>query len=486
MNADARERLIDLLIDSYADPDLFNSTFIDRGDYCNYQAEWCRDLVKHRCLAIETGNQTGKDFWIGGLVPWWLYTRPNSLVIITGPGQSLLGTVTFKEIRRAIDKAPLLQAIRPAAMSAGIKSSPHTVTLGPGWQALGFSTTTIERASGQHNANLLVIVEEASGVEPEMWDAIESLGYTKLVAIGNPLRAEGGFVDLCNEAASDKARGVPVSEATCYRNLPSTASPHATWDKSPVGLADRTWLDAVERKYGKDSLWYRSHVLAIRPTLSNEQLIPELHLDVCIGPETTKAVARLRADGKGGRRRLGCDVGEGCGNARTVVLVRDELGILDIHASRYTGPGDAAEVMCKLADKWGVKESEISYDGAGQTGKRLGNALARRGYSRAYAYFGSGSGGKRCTNFRTACALAFARRLDPDHYHGPGSTWLPFAIPAGQHWEPMREELLELRYHLQGDLSALEAKEDFVDRLGRSPDYADAMAQLFREEAIAG
>lgn len=486
MSGDEREKLIDLLIDSYDDPDIFNSAFIDRGEYCDYQAQWCRDLVEYRCLAIETGNQTGKDFWIGGLVPWWLYTRPNSLVIITGPGQSLLGTVTFKEIRRAIDKAPLLQAIRPAAISSGIKTSPHTVTLGPGWQALGFSTTTIERASGQHNANLLVIVEEASGVEDEMWDAIESLGYTKLVAIGNPLRAEGGFVDLCNEAASDKTRGVPRSEATCYRNLPSTESPHAKLDKSPVGLADRTWLDAVERKYGKDSLWYRSHVLAIRPTLSNEQLIPDADLDRCIADATAKTVSRLRADGKGGRRRLACDVGEGCGNARTVVIVRDDLGILDCSASRYTGPGDAADVISHQCDKWGVREADVSYDGAGQTGKRLGNALAKRGLGRSLAYFGSGGGGKRCTNFRTACALALARRLDPDHYHGPGSTWIPFHIPPGEHWEPMREELLQLRYHLQGDLSALETKEDMMDRLGRSPDFSDAMSQLWREEAIAG
>src|SRR5208337_2573593 len=171
---------------------------------------------------------------------------------------------------------------------------PHTVTLGPGWQALGYSTTTIDGASGQHAGQLLVIVEEASGLEKEMWDAIESLGYTKLVAIGNPLKAEGGFVDLCNQALSDQVRGVPTFEAACYKNLPSTASPHATWSKSPVGLADRTWLDACERKYGRDSLWFRCHVLAIRPSLVNEQLIPEADLDRCVTRETQELVTRLR------------------------------------------------------------------------------------------------------------------------------------------------------------------------------------------------
>jgi len=168
------------------------------------------------------------------------------------------------------------------------------------------------------------------------------------------------------------------------------------------------------------------------------------------------------------------------------VLVRDDLGILDCQASRYTGPHDAAEIMSKLAEKWGVIQGNVSYDGAGQTGKRLGNALAKRGFPYARAYFGSGSGGKRCTNFRTACALALARRLDPDHFHGAGASWVPFHIAPDLNWPAMREELLELRFHLQGGLSALELKEDFMERLGRSPDFADALGQLFQEEAIAG
>jgi hypothetical protein len=482
-NSDAENRLTELLARSHNDPDLFNACILARAPFCDYQRQWCKDLVTYRCLSIETGNQTGKDYWIGGIVPWWLWTRKDSLVIVTGPGQSLLGSVTWKEIRRAIERAPIPMGGR---VSTGIKTSPHTVTLAHGWQALGFSTTSVERASGQHAGQLLVIVEEASGVPAESWDAIESLGYAKLVAIGNPLRSEGGFVDLCNQALSDQVRGVPKAEATCYRNLPSTASPHAHLDRSPVGLADRTWLEAVERKYGADSLWYRAHVLAVRPTLANEQLIPEADLDRCVNAESLRVAETIREAGRGGKRRIGCDVGEGCGNARTVVAVRDDVGIRELHASRYTGPGAAAEIIVKLAARHNVAESEISYDGAGQTGKRLGNALARRGAARARPYFGSSSGGKRCTNLRTACALSLARRLDPEHYPGVGISWHPFAIQPGADWPAIREELHALRYHLEGDQSALESKEDLMDRLGRSPDFADAITQTFREEAVAG
>jgi hypothetical protein len=483
MTTDERERVTELLARSHDDPDLFNTCILARPPYFEHQRQWCRDVVGYRTLAVETGNQTGKDFWIGGVVPWWLLTRKDSLVICTGPGQSLLGSVTWKEIRRAIDDSPFDLGAR---VSVGIKTSPHTVTLGTGWQALGYSTTSVERASGQHAGQLLVIVEEASAVEPEAWEAIDSLGYTKLVAIGNPLRPDGGFVDLCNQAASDAARDVPKREATCYRNMPSTASPHAKLDKSPFGLADRTWLDACERKYGRDSLWYRAHVLAIRPTLNNETLIPIEDLDRCITDETAEICTKLRAVNRGGRRRLGCDVGEGVGNARTVCFVRDDLGVLECAASRYVSPLGASEVICRLAAKWGVREEDISYDGAGQTGKRLGNSLASKGYTRARPYFGSSSGGRRCTNLRTASALGLARRLDPDHHVSPGREWIPFHIAPTADWESIREELSNLRYELKGDQSALELKEMFSERLGRSPDFADALTQTFREEAVAG
>ena len=59
-------------------------------------------------------------------------------------------------------------------ITGGMKASPAMVEVRPGWQALGYSTTSVERASGQHAKDLLVVVEEVSGVEGEIWDAIES------------------------------------------------------------------------------------------------------------------------------------------------------------------------------------------------------------------------------------------------------------------------------------------------------------------------
>ncbi len=158
--------------------------------------------------------------------------------------------------------------------------------MSPGWHALGYPTTSVERAGGQHAKDLLVIIEEASGVEDEIWNALYSRKYSKLVAIGNPIRAEGRFVDLIRQADKDREDCIPPNKAVYAIRIPSTESPHAHLGKSPYGLADRTWLEACYRHYGSNSLWVGSHI---------DARIPELSADVLM----SKAPFQARGQGVG-------------------------------------------------------------------------------------------------------------------------------------------------------------------------------------------
>jgi hypothetical protein len=345
----------------------------------------------------------------------------------------------------------------------------------------------VERASGQHNKNLLVIVEEASGVEDHIWEALDGLVPTKLVAIGNPLRPDGGFVDMCEQGARDERDGVPDHAAVKYFNVPSTASPDADKETSEYGLACLSWLDAMRRKYGEHSLWYRTHVLAIRPKLSHEILIQPEWLDRATSEQAAAAAKAWRARREGGRKRMSCDVGEGVGNARSVIIVRDDVGILEIDATAFGGPHDTAQRMADLKHRHQIDDEYISYDGNGTTGKRLKNALPGVGIANARGFLGGSGGGKRFKNARTSCAAAFARRLDPDGYANGRRETRPFHIPVTPDLQAILEELRELRGQMGNDgRYALEHKQDFMERLGRSPDYADAITQGFREEAVTG
>ena len=472
------ERTREHLNRSRNDPHYFNDVCLGRLPYWSRQIDMCRSVVDYRVTVVYSGNAIGKGYWVGGLVPWWLYTRKDSLCIVTGPSQTLLGSVTWKEIRRALDGC--LLPFRPR-LSGGIKASPAMVEMRPGWQALGYSTTSVERASGQHAKDLLVIVEEASGVEGEIWDALESLKYSKLVAIGNPIRAEGRFVDLIRQADTDRADGIEPRKAVCAIRIPSTESPHATWEESPYGLADRTWLEACYRRYGRDSLWVRSHIRAEIPEVSAAALIDPAWLDLA----TTIQRPSLPPNHPIHRsRRIAVDLGEGVGRDDTAILVRDFDGILDLVAGNALSLADAAPEVAKLARVYAVNASRISYDKLG-IGRDFRNHLVRHGLGDAVGYAGNGKpqDRKAFTNLRSEAAWKLRRRLDPERHtddrYPLSSRQPPFHIPPRAWLALLREDLEALTYDLVGNRTRLIPKDDLLIRLGRSPDRGDATIQSF-------
>jgi hypothetical protein len=482
-SASWREKLSSLLASCRDDPDLFNSAVLGRQPFWSGQRRIAGSLVKYLQTLAYTGNAIGKDYLLGSIVPWWLYTRPRSLVIVTGPSQTLLGTVTWKEVRLACRHA--LIPLGPT-LSVGAKTSPQICAVDPqsGWQALGYSTTSVERASGQHNANLLVIVEEASGVEDDTWQALDSLKYRRLLAIGNPLRAEGEFINRIRQADQDARDGIEPELSCNAIRIRSTSSPHAALGHSPFGLADKTWLADVRRRYGADSLWYRSHVLAEIPAVSAEDLIPKAWLDRAAAVERPMLPPNHPVHRA---RRIAVDLGEGVGRDSTAILVRDDHGIIELVAGRTLGLAAAAQEVARLAAAFRVDHARISYDKLG-IGRDFVNHLARHGITLAVGYAGSGraQNSKAFVNLRSEAAWALRRRLDPDRLTDPrfpnSSTQPPFHIPPRAWWARLREDLEALTYDLAGNKTRLVSKEQLLDRLGRSPDCGDALIQSFAFE----
>ena len=52
--------------------------------------------------------------------------------------------------------------------------------------------------------------------------------------------------------------------------------------------------------------------------------------------------------------RLGCDVGEGVGRSQSVIVVRDDLGVLEIFANQFESKAETAHEICGLAQKWQI------------------------------------------------------------------------------------------------------------------------------------
>lgn len=225
-------------------------------------------------------------------------------------------------------------------------------------------------------------------------------------------------------------------------------------------------------------------------------LIPPGWLDRCL-------VAK-RAEGYGGPAGLAIDVSKGTGRDRMVAMVGDDLGMTDLVVSRSTALPEAAVLARDLSVQHGIPHDRITYDAGGWAGSDLRRYLEALGIMDAVPFYGSASGGSRYKNRRTRSAWALRQRLDPDRERllpppkvqpdawpivartkvvvPPRAVVQPaWSIPAsvvGHHWDDLREELSELRYSHGGLKIELEKKELMQERLGRSPDLADAAIML--------
>lgn len=442
--------------------DAFNSTVIKSGAFWSRQRAICRALVDEsvRVVAVPAGHSVGKSFMAARVIIAWLTMHRDSLVISTSPSNNQLSGVLWKEVRRAFYGAPLLRRF------GRITADPEKLDYGLGWHALGFSTNKPERLQGHHSPGpMLVVVDEASGIEdPEIWATLKSLKPYKQLLISNPIRPDGPFFEICRRAESDPA--------VRLIRIPSTDSPDIELERSPRGLADKGWLDEMRADFGEGSLQWLVRVLAQFPAEGMDQVIPAEWLDL----------AGRTAHVSAGPFRLAIDLATGSGGDRTVLVVRDDNGIVEVLHSKTWTLEVAATQAALLCQKYGIAPQRVSWDSEGP-GVDFANRLRAVGIQGARAYRGGASGGDKFTKLRAATAWAFRLRLDPKRLERRAGGVLapqhPFAIPPDV-LRLLKPEATGLRYHLDAKgRTALEPKDQLVVRLKHSPDFADAVTQSF-------
>jgi hypothetical protein len=481
----ARRTLRALLEACHDDPARFQEEVLGRRLWTK-QTEVCKAIARSPITVVPAGRAVGKSFLLAGTVLWWLYTRPNSLVITTGPDHRQVVSVLWKEIRRALRTLPAPAPGPGACAGPRLKlgfdhltrgySSPQRLTVQQGteWGALGFSAQFEEGFSGQHAGELLVVVDEASGITAPIWSAIHGLAAARLVVAGNPIRYDCHFRELHDFAAKGSSTIATVG-------ISSLESPDARLDFSPRGMASRAFLNQMREIHGEESPWWRSNILGIFPGQETVRFIPMPWLDAC----TRESVPsdELWKDYPAGNTFMGIDVGGGVGGDRSVIVVRNQKQLLAVFASEWHGVLDDARnrlepIVVQLARQWQVASDHIVFDKAG-IGRSFDSYLASHGLNGAVGYFGAGRGGKHYTNRRTANAFMIRRRLDP---HRDG--YVPFYCGGVAEWPALRQELAELRSPTmqleEGQVKqVLEDKDALAARLQRSPDLLDALLMTF-------
>jgi hypothetical protein len=238
-------------------------------------------LGSHDQVAVASGHRVGKTRLIAAVALWWFCTFPDARVIMTAPGGRQLEQVLWREVRalvagsgRCLDcRKNDPQGPRPCVHSQKIEGVISDRALGgllasDGRQIIGFSSANTEAAAGYAAARLLVIVDEASGVRDEIFDALagnRAGAGSKLLMTGNPTKLSGRFYEAFFKRAD--------SYATI--RIASTDTPnYQTGENVIPGLASREFVERSKQEYGEDSAFYLVRVLGQHAIGDEAKLFP--------------------------------------------------------------------------------------------------------------------------------------------------------------------------------------------------------------------
>lgn len=419
--------------------------------------------MRYPVVAAQTGNGIGKSFLAAGILWWFALSFVDSRVVVAAPTNAQLSGVVWSEVTRA--KA----CAAKNGIDLGGRHDGLTIELGDGWSIEGFGQGSVEAKSGRHAGHLLALIDEASGIKTSVMEAIDSLNPSHRLYLGNPLRPEGKFFDVCTRSGG--------SSLTRVIKISSLESPDAHLPRSLRGMADATWLQLCREEYGEDSQWWKSHVLAEFPGELSDTLLPFAWL------EEAARIIHIH----GGLRRCAVDIAKGEGGDDAMIVIRDDNGIYGAWWSNRWSLEQLAEETANRCVEYGVEGPRVTYDATG-IGTDFDNRLRQHGVYGARGYMGSAAGGDQFFNLRSACGWAFRRRLDPakarfladpDQGGGIYTRQAPFAIPRHL-LARFESELKGLRYQLDdAGRIQIEPKADFVARLKRSPNFVDACMMSF-------
>lgn len=447
------------------------------------QAEILTMVRDHPRVAVQSGNNVGKSFVSACAVLQWLAAYPGGKVVTTANTWAQVESVLWSEIATLHQKAKVKLGGR--VLKTEIQADPSE----PGWVALGLSTNRSDSFVGRHAEHLLVIFDEAQGIEQSFWEAAETLASSagcRFLAIGNPIHTSGRFYEVCSGRVPTW-RSLRIS---CLDHPNLVQGRDADSGKLPIPAAvSPEYVDEKRREWGEDSPVWIARIEGRFPPEGDWTLIPLSLL------EERKDV--VPADGSG--VHIGVDVAR-MGADATVMTLVDNGRVRGVHSWRKADLMDTASRIWRQVLKWEDllrqepgRESEnipagnvhVEIDGLGSG---VADRLHEGGFRVDAVTMGGKPGGEwasligkqmRFRNRRSELHWVCRRLLEvsrlsvPDKY---GRTWT---------------DLGRLRYEVDesGFLRA-ESKEKIRSREGNSPDFSDsliiALARRKRTRISAG
>ena len=399
-------------------------------------------IEQRKGIVVASGHALGKDWTMGGAVPYFLEAWGPCIVITTAPTDRQVKKIMWGEIETQYANAK----IPPIG-----KLLTQEIKIEPNWYAIGFTTKEtgkmVGKFQGFHSDRVFVIVSEAQAVPDGIYEQIEAVLTSQvglMIQIGNPIRTTGHFAKSIN----DKKNNI-VLQMSCLDN------PNYKEKKTVVpGLCSYAWVEKRREMWGEDDPRWQGRVLGILPTTSIDTVFHAELIKSMIGRETRQTEVR---------RGFAIDVAR-FGDDETVIyggtngMVEEQ----DIYAGLSTTTTAARGIM--LRNKMGGGNFAV-VDGDGVGGGTIDtlNDMAIEGLDIVEIHSSGKPESDEYQNLRAEMWFTAKKRAEEGRASIPDDDLL-------------KEELEEVKYFInkRGKIQ-IESKEDLrdADRLGRSPDRAD-------------
>lgn len=226
----------------------------------------------HKNIAVKSGHGVGKTRSSCILALHMTMRRRGALTLVNGPKMEQLKHGFLVDFKRMLEKAH--PAIRKIAHVTKSKIVFGTQNDWQTWMILPVTASDARKIQGKHAEHLNLIVDEASGVDDEIFEALEGTASNvaseftpdaepaTTVLFGNPNQAAGYFYE-------------------CFEGPQSKDWIRITFNSEQSPIVNKARLERFARVFGKDSNFYRVRVLGEFPEGHANAIILEKHVRLC-------------------------------------------------------------------------------------------------------------------------------------------------------------------------------------------------------------
>ncbi len=213
----------------------------------------CGDTEVALQIAVASGHGIGKTALVAWIILWYISTRHNPQIVVTASTGAQLANKTWRELAKWQKLSLNGHWFEWTATKFYLKAEPQT------WfaSAIPWSEHNSEAFAGTHEKNVLVLFDEASGIEDIIWEVTEGAMTTPgaaWICFGNPTKNRGRFKQCFTK----------FRHRWINRRI----------DSRKAKMANTKQLEQWIEDYGIDSDFVKVRVLGEFPSASSNQLIP--------------------------------------------------------------------------------------------------------------------------------------------------------------------------------------------------------------------